>query len=90
MYDHKEVMLRTISYLHTRGIIVSKEKYETVFKKIKGMCLILTNICIKYSLSVGEKSKIIEKIDKILIEIETREREVVYELLLEVKLISRN
>ncbi|WP_408895271.1 hypothetical protein [Paenibacillus taichungensis] len=88
--DHKEVMLRTISYLGAKGCIVNQEKHEYGFREIKRLCLILRNICLKHSLSKGNRTLVIEKIKKMLVEIETKERKVIFELLLDVKQNSLN
>lgn len=81
LYDHKEVMLRTISYTGAKGYIVNTVKHESDFKEIKKICLMLRNIILKCALSNGKKIQAVDKVKKLLVDLESKERKAILDLL---------
>lgn len=79
LFDHKEVMLRSLVYLDEKKYITRFDIHEKAYREIKQMCLILRNLCIKHRIS--EKTIHIKKIIELIEKIEKEERMAVQELL---------
>lgn len=81
--DHKEVILRSLEFLDSQKYITRFDIHDKAYKEIKQLCLILRNLCIKYSIS--EKTKNIQKTIELIGKIENKERIAVQELLLDLE-----
>ncbi|WDQ32380.1 hypothetical protein PTQ21_29050 [Paenibacillus marchantiae] len=88
LFDHKEVMLRSLVFLDEKKYITRFDFHEKAYGEIKQLCLILRNLCIKHSIS--EKTNHIKNIIELIEKIENEERIAVQELLSDLEEVEKN
>ncbi|MBB6024301.1 hypothetical protein HNR77_005409 [Paenibacillus sp. JGP012] len=83
LYDHKEMMLRSLEYLNSLNHITQYNLHYETYTDIKKQCLILRNIALKYMYSESKKNT--EHIVDLISQIETKEKKAVQELIMDLE-----
>jgi hypothetical protein len=83
LFEHKNIMYNRIKYMEDKGLIRKNQNLSSSYILVKEASEVIKNLMVKFSITNNESS--LEKINELLTMMETKEKEILNDLLCELR-----